>query len=261
MGTTSQKLTYLNTTKELIRNSINNKGVSVTDTDTFRSYAEKIDSISQGVPTLDVGGKNPVLIKEVEKVIPFSETDFPSITPTTSQQRFYNSETIGEVTLDLDNYDYVVKNVFKIELEYAGELPLSSVATKRVYIENIQNVARISNGDYSSVGNVQGFPYNPRATLVKSKNQTSFNNISFNFAGTFNYGNPASTYNNSTSILSLKTSVANVMIDNSRMTADAWELVDAENAKLIFDIKVYQVDKGTSPYGVAYQSVLNNVIG
>lgn len=258
---TVDKLEYLKTTKELIRNSINNKGVIVTDNDTFRSYATKISDIPSGGNTLDVGGKNPVLIKEVEKVIPFSETDFPDITPTTSQQKFYNSETIGEVTLDLDNYDYVVKNVFKIELEYAGELPLSSVATKRVYIENIQNVARISNGNYSSVGNVQGFPYNPRATLVKSKNQTSFNNISFNFAGSFYYGNPSSTYNNSTSILSLKTSAANVMIDNSRMTADAWELVDAENAKLIFDIKVYQVDKGTSPYGVAYQSVLNNVIG
>lgn len=255
------EIARLQTAKSDIKQSIENKGVAVPTNESISNYDSYIDSIVQGEPELDVGGKNPVLIKEVEKVIPFSETDFPNITPTTSQQNFYNSETIGEVTLDLNNYDYVVKNVFKIEYEYAGELPLSSVATKRIYIENIQNIVRVSNGNYSYVGNPQGFPYNSRAVLVKSKNQTSFNSVGFNFSGSFYYGTPASTYNSRNNVLSLKTAAANVMIDNNRMTADAWELVDAENAKLIFDIKVYQVDKGTSPYGVAYQSVLNNVIG
>lgn len=40
-----ENLEYLKETKEAIREAIVNKGVSVQDTDTFRSYAEKIDSI------------------------------------------------------------------------------------------------------------------------------------------------------------------------------------------------------------------------
>lgn len=44
------KLNYLNHTKELIKEALIEKGVEVTDTDTFRSYAEKIEN-------MEVGGK------------------------------------------------------------------------------------------------------------------------------------------------------------------------------------------------------------
>ena len=39
------KLDYLNETKSLIKEAIINKGQEVLDTDTFRSYAEKINNI------------------------------------------------------------------------------------------------------------------------------------------------------------------------------------------------------------------------
>lgn len=45
MGTITDKLDYLEETKTAIKNAITAKGVSVSDTDTFRSYANKIDSI------------------------------------------------------------------------------------------------------------------------------------------------------------------------------------------------------------------------
>lgn len=48
MGTLNDKLNYMNETKTLIKNAIKNKGVTVSDTDTFRSYANKIGSISAG---------------------------------------------------------------------------------------------------------------------------------------------------------------------------------------------------------------------
>ena len=44
--TWSAKLNKINQTKEDIKEAIINKGVSVSDSDTFRSYAEKINSIS-----------------------------------------------------------------------------------------------------------------------------------------------------------------------------------------------------------------------
>lgn len=57
MGTTSEKLTYLNTTKEKIRDSINLTGANIGTSDTFRSYATKlklglIDIINNGTDTL-----------------------------------------------------------------------------------------------------------------------------------------------------------------------------------------------------------------
>lgn len=48
MGTIAEKLTYLEGTKSAIKDAIIAKGVEVADTDTFRSYAEKIESIEAG---------------------------------------------------------------------------------------------------------------------------------------------------------------------------------------------------------------------
>lgn len=55
MGTIAEKLTYLNDTKTAIKNSIIAKGVSVSDSDTFRSYAGKIGQISGGAPVTKFG--------------------------------------------------------------------------------------------------------------------------------------------------------------------------------------------------------------
>lgn len=48
MGTITEKMSYLKETKQAIRTAIEEKGVSVADTDTFRSYASKIGTISGG---------------------------------------------------------------------------------------------------------------------------------------------------------------------------------------------------------------------
>ena len=47
-NTIADKLTYLNGTKDAIKQAIIGKGVDVSDTDTFRSYADKITSIQSG---------------------------------------------------------------------------------------------------------------------------------------------------------------------------------------------------------------------
>ena len=48
MGTTAQKLNKILETKEAIRTAINNKGGTLTTTDTFASYATAIDSLPSG---------------------------------------------------------------------------------------------------------------------------------------------------------------------------------------------------------------------
>lgn len=47
--TTQKKLNYLSDTKSAIRNALTEKGVEVSDSDTFRSYADKIAGIETAV--------------------------------------------------------------------------------------------------------------------------------------------------------------------------------------------------------------------
>ena len=54
MGTTVEKLTKVLETKEAIRTAINNKGGTLTESDTFSSYSTAIDNIQTG------GGENPL---------------------------------------------------------------------------------------------------------------------------------------------------------------------------------------------------------
>ena len=59
MGTLADKLQYLKDTKDAIMNAIIEKGVAITASDTFRSYADKIREISGGGGITPEIGKYP----------------------------------------------------------------------------------------------------------------------------------------------------------------------------------------------------------
>ena len=71
MGTISDKLDYLAETKTAIKNAIIAKGQTVSDNDTFRSYAQKIAAISVGGFTDDI---KTALINLLEHVV-FTDGD------------------------------------------------------------------------------------------------------------------------------------------------------------------------------------------
>lgn len=50
MGTTSEKLTYLNGTKQLLKDKINNLGGSIDDNTTFRNYANQLQNVYDNLP-------------------------------------------------------------------------------------------------------------------------------------------------------------------------------------------------------------------
>ena len=50
MGTTSEKLTYLNGTKQLLKDKINNLGGSIDDNTTFRQYANQLQNVYDNLP-------------------------------------------------------------------------------------------------------------------------------------------------------------------------------------------------------------------
>ena len=56
MGTISDKLTYLNTTKTMLRDSLNKYGSNILTTDTFRSYDTKLNDIYDKLPKVTQSG-------------------------------------------------------------------------------------------------------------------------------------------------------------------------------------------------------------
>lgn len=93
MGTTADKLGYLKGTKDAIKSSISSKGVSVSDEDTFRSYAEKIASIQTGMQSLGGG------------VIPASTMSFSTAIPQGAKYFFLKIQmTIGtSIFVDIES--------------------------------------------------------------------------------------------------------------------------------------------------------------
>lgn len=73
MGTTADKLAYLNDTKTAIKNAIVAKGVAVPDGTTFRAYADKIADI-QDVSSLPTQGAETVTPTTSEQIAVASGT-------------------------------------------------------------------------------------------------------------------------------------------------------------------------------------------
>ena len=62
MGTIAEKLTYLNTTKTMLRDSLNKFGSNILSTDTFRSYDTKLNEIYDKLPKVTGSGSEFTLI-------------------------------------------------------------------------------------------------------------------------------------------------------------------------------------------------------
>ena len=104
MGTIAEKLTYLNDTKTAIKNAVVAKGVSVSDTDTFRSYADKIGQISGGGATTKFG-------VSFDNIFPVEGSALSRpITPTADQQFSLNMNGITKIDSKALAYKFYFNN-------------------------------------------------------------------------------------------------------------------------------------------------------
>ena len=56
-------LDYLSQTKTVIKNAIVNKGQNISDSDSFRSYAQKISNITTGIDTSDANATSADILQ------------------------------------------------------------------------------------------------------------------------------------------------------------------------------------------------------
>lgn len=145
-NTIQDKLAYLEETKGLIKEAIVAKGVSVSDSDTFRSYANKITSIQSGGGSIagapsGIKFNNSTFTTVPTEIIPYLEaqTDLSGIFEncenlttvpqfaanhaTSMQRMFYNCSNLQKVSqistpivTTMNNMFYLCKNLQKISL-------------------------------------------------------------------------------------------------------------------------------------------------
>lgn len=258
-GSAVDKLNYLDDTKDQIKEAIKNKGVEVEDTDTFRNYAERIDEIPQD-KFLDVGGKNPVLVKEYHEVIPFTDAEYSKITPTTSLQTMYARKKVLEEYLDTDNYDYVIVCISLIKVKNNADIPYSSNFEKNAAIINSNNFGKMQSRTIGKQDNEMFQLYNDRYMYYKAKNTNANTFTLFKGAhGGFAHADMFSISSNNNKI-TIQSPKIGINIDNRGMSADSFQYVDVNESSINYNIKIYRVDKWTAPTIVLNSKVVNSVI-
>lgn len=136
MGTIVEKIQYIDGTKQAIKKAIKGKGVEVLDTDTFRSYAEKIKEIGSGS-----GGGSSV-----------AEYVYENKTETVAFPRKPSTESTDYMFTDETSYK-------ESNLEFSCYEPSSSIA----------EISKFFDGDLATNGNmINGFFFKfDKPTLLK----------------------------------------------------------------------------------------------
>lgn len=137
-NTISDKLTYLEGTKSAIKDAIVAKGVAVSDSDTFRSYANKIGQIESG------GGGGKVNLNDYGLT-------FANATTTTEQ---YNNI---EYTLPNNMSSFFRDAKFPETIDISNKINLDTIYSGEYAFENATNV-KIDNIKFDA-SNTYSFSY------------------------------------------------------------------------------------------------------
>lgn len=167
MGTTAQKLNKILETKEAIRTAINNKGGTLTTTDTFASYPSAIDSLPSGgggslKTLLDATQSTYYLFKEysgtnIDGLISYSDTE----NVTNMQSMFYSCKKLTTIPqLDTSN----VTNMSSMfsdcsSLTTIPQLDTSKVTNMKAMFYRCSTLTTIPQLDTSNVTNMREMFY------------------------------------------------------------------------------------------------------
>ena len=111
MGTTAEKLNYLNETKKQIKQAIIDKGVDVTNDDTFRSYATKIGEIKSGGEIPDYMSAKNFTFDGNACIGYVGDNTLPEIVIPKSYSTITSTETVvGAKVLNKNEIRYIIRD-------------------------------------------------------------------------------------------------------------------------------------------------------
>ena len=261
------EITRIKQAKENIKTSITNKGVTVPNTATLDEYSSLIDSIESGgsstsSTSLKYGGGNPVLISSAERVFNLAkDTKYNSIVVSSSSQEILSSfNLISGVKLDLLNYDYVIVSKILIDMKYASDIPSEYHYIKRrmyVYLFNVGKMYYTSNT--TKVNGIQSI-FNSNGGMIYN-NGTSGEKYTSSYVsnGIRVYSNamPYASQSGDTPNLTVYGNSIYISSNDSYMQSEVFNYIDTENSNITYKAEVYQVDKGTAPYGTAINELID----
>ena len=171
MGTTAQKLNKILETKEAIRTAINNKGGTLTTTDTFASYPSAIDSLPSG------GGNTLKTLLDATKSCYYLFYKYSG----TSVNDLISYNDTSNVT-DMKSMFYICNNLTTIpQLNTSSATDMSSMFYK------CSNLTTIPQLDTSSVRNMNNMFYQCTSlTTIPQLNTSSVTNMNHMFYSCFN---------------------------------------------------------------------------
>lgn len=203
MGTTAQKLNKILETKEAIRTAINNKGGTLTTTDTFASYPSAIDSLPSGG-----GGSLKTLLDATKSCYYlFNKYKGTSVDDLISYNDTSNVEDMNSMFSGCSNLTTIPQlNTSKVKIMTAMFSNCSNLTTVKLDTRNVtvmnQTFASCSNlttidityMNITSIYNVQNFAsYCHSLTKFIIRNMNSIPNLNTNsftscehFTGTVN---------------------------------------------------------------------------
>ena len=261
------EITRIKQAKENIKTSITNKGVTVPNTATLDEYSSLIDSIESGgsstsSTSLKYGGGNPVLISSAERVFNLAkDTKYNSIVVSSSSQEILSSfNLISGVKLDLLNYDYVIVSKILIDMKYASDIPSEYHYIKRrmyVYLFNVGKMYYTSNT--TKVNGIQSI-FNSNGGMIYN-NGTSGEKYTSSYVsnGIRVYSNamPYASQSGDTPNLTVYGNSIHISSNDGYMQSEVFNYIDTENSSITYKAEVYQVDKGTAPYGTAINELID----
>ena len=206
-NTIQDKLTYLSGTKDAIKQAIIGKGVEVTDTDTFRSYADKITSIQAGgggttnIPDgTKFGGSTfatvpvelfPYLEQQTNMYNMFSSCESLQTVPLfdtskciTTRAMFNNCSSLTTVPLfdtsNVDDMSYMFNYCYSLTT-----VPLfdtSSVTNMDSMFSSCSSLTTVPQFDTSKTTNMESMFYECSSlTSIPQLDTTNVSNMSFTF--------------------------------------------------------------------------------
>lgn len=162
MSTVAEKITYLNDTKSAIKNALVARGVSVSNSDTFRSYADKIGEI----------GETVVVEKEITKYGAGINTFLPDV----DENGVLKMVSGGSVDLDFSNVEEVAESALCNKFLYNSSIKSANFSSlKKVGLCGFQYAFSCSSIKTANFGQVtvvdqQGFDGTFFRTPIESIN-------------------------------------------------------------------------------------------
>ena len=207
-------------------------------------------------------GSNAELVKSYAKTTTkLSDTNWTGWTPSSTAKSLLATATIDTVSIDMDNYDYVIQWRFYVAPVYG-----SSATNTGRFVSHSQTLLQYVFRRPSNITNLQSNTYNGNAQsspalfcVMDYYNSSGTRTVTWSVTYGIYITATAPTFGSSTALsttLNVRRPVITARTSDSYMTVANAQAITAASTNLLLDCKLYRVQKQTSlGYNVYHNTI------